>query len=149
MLERFQKFSYVMSEIYRYWHKIASDEMSKWGLKGPYAVYLTTIYQHKNGITSAQLCESCARDKSDVSKAVSLMEEKGLIKRESIKDNLYRALLKLTDEGKKAAESICKRAELAVEKASKGISKEERQSFYKTIYRIVDNLQVISEEGLS
>ena len=54
MLNRFERFSLAISEIYRYWHKIAADEMEKYGLKGPYAVYLTAMYRYKDGITSTQ-----------------------------------------------------------------------------------------------
>lgn len=148
MISRFERFSSAISEISRYWHKIAADEMTKYGLKGPHAVYLITMYRYSDGITSAQLCELCRRDKSDVSRAISVMEEKGLIKREGVNQNLYRALLKLTDEGRTAAEHICERARIAVETAGTGISDEHRIIFYETLELIASNLQTISEEGL-
>ncbi len=145
MVSRFERFSYAISEIHRYWHKIAADEMEKCGLKGPYAVYFTAMYRYPEGITSAQLAEVCSRDKSDVSRAMSLMERKGLVTKEG---PLYRALLKLTDEGKKVAEFINQKAGQAVELGGKGLSDEDRKTFYETLELIVSNLQAISQKGL-
>lgn len=148
MVERFERFSYAIFEISRCWHKIAADEMERYDLKGPYATYLTTMYRHADGITAAKLCELCGKDKSDVSRAMSVMEQKGLVKREGVNQNLYRALLKLTDEGKTAAEHVRERAALVVEVAGKDLSDENRAVFYETLERIVSNLREISREGL-
>lgn len=145
MVSRFERFSFALSEIYRYWHKIASDEMEKCGLKGPYAVYFTALYRYPEGITSAQLAEICSRDKSDVSRAISLMEKKGLVTKEG---SMYRALLKLTEEGKKVAEFINEQAGKAVELGGKGLTVENREIFYHTLELIVSNLQIISQDGL-
>ena len=77
MIERFGRFSFAIFEITRHWHKLASDEMAKYGLKGPHATYLTTLYSFKDGITAPKLCELCGKDKADVSRMMSIMEEKG------------------------------------------------------------------------
>ena len=146
MVERFERFSYAISEISRYWHKIASDEMEKYGLKSPHAIYLTTMYHYEDGLHAARLGELCGKDKSDVSRMMSIMEKKGLVKREG--EGAYRALLKLTDEGKRAAEHVRARAIVAVEAAGKGITDENRQVFYDTLELIAANLAKISAAGL-
>lgn len=148
MVSRFERFSFAISEIYRHWHKIAADEMAKYGLKGPYAVYFTAMSRFPEGITSAQLAEVCSRDKSDVSRAISIMEKKGLVKKEGSNRTLYRALLKLTEEGKIAAAHVNERAAVAVELGGRGLTDENREIFYETLEHIVANLQVMSEEGL-
>lgn len=38
MLERFERFLSAISEIDRYWHKIAGDEMARYGLSGFFRV---------------------------------------------------------------------------------------------------------------
>lgn len=148
MVDRFQRFSYAISELSRYWHKIASDEMEKYGLKGAHAVYFTTLYRMPEGITAAQLSEICGRDKADVSRAISIMEEKGLAIKEGGAKNQYRALLKLTDAGRQAAQQIGARAELAVELGGQGLTPEHREIFYTAMEQIVSNLQTLSENGL-
>lgn len=145
MVSRFERFSFAISEIHRYWHKIAADVMESRGLKGPYAVYFTALYRYPEGVTSAQLAELCSRDKSDVSRAISLMEKQKLVTKEG---STYRALLKLTDEGKALAEFINEKAGLAVELGGRGLSDENREVFYQTLELIVSNLEAISQEGL-
>lgn len=148
MIDRFEKFSFAIFEITRYWHKLASDEMAKYDLKGPHATYLTTLYRFEDGITAPQLSELCGKDKADVSRMVSIMEKKGLVIKESVGKNMYRGLLKLTDEGKKAARQVRGRAALAVEMAGNGLSDEDRDVFYKSLDLITNNLRTLSEDGL-
>lgn len=147
MIDRFERFSFAIFEISRCWHKIAADEMEKYGLKGPHSVYLIAMYRYPEGITATQLCELCGRDKADVSRMMSIMEEKGLVKREG-GQNRYRGLLKLTEAGKAAAEHVRERVRLAVEMGGKGLSDEKRAVLYETIELIASNLREISKEGL-
>jgi len=122
--------------------------MIKYGLNGSYAFYLAAMQRYSEGITAAQLCEICDKDKAAVSRAVAEMERRGLIMREASGENLYRALLKLTEEGKRAADFICRRATLAVETAGKGLSEADRKTFYEALELIAGNLQIISKNGL-
>lgn len=148
MLDRFERFSLSMFEITRHWHKITSDEMEKYGLKGPHSVYLLALHQHPEGVTAAQLVELCGRDKADVSRMVSIMEQKGLVAREGAAKNMYRNLLKLTEEGSTAAEFVCRRIRVAVELASKGLDDISRKVFYEALELITGNLRQISASGL-
>lgn len=148
MLDRFERFSFAISEISRCWRKLASEEMLKYGLKSPHATYLTTIYKYPQGITVPQLCEVCGKDKSDASRMLAILEEKGLVKKQSVDGSMYRGLLVLTDEGKTAAEHICKRASLAVDMAGKDLTDETRAIFYKALESIVSNLRELSRKGI-
>lgn len=145
MVDRFEKFTLALTELQRYWHKIAADEMARYGLKGPHALYLVTMFRYEDGITAAQLCEICDRNKADVSRAVSLMEQQGLVIREG---DQYRALLKLTETGRQAAQQVRERARLAVEIGGKGLTDERRTAFYETLTLIASNLKSISQTGM-
>ena len=146
MVDRFQRFTFSMFEISRCWHKLASEVMAEYDMKGPYAIYLVELMQNPQGLTAAQLCELSARDKADVSRAVSIMEEKGLIERE--KGNSYRAKIFLTNSGLEAAEYICSRAAKAVELAGKDISDQDRIVFYQALSSITENLRTLGQQGL-
>lgn len=148
MITRFEKFSYAISEIHHYLHKISADEMQNYGLKGPYAVYLTALYRYEEGITAARLCEVCRRNKADVSRAMAAMEEQGLVKKEYNGNNVYRALLKLTDKGVEAAEHVRERACAAVAIVGNGLTDDRREVFYDALELIVSNLQSISKNGI-
>lgn len=145
MIDRFEKFSAAISEISRYWHKIAADEMERYELKGPYAVYFTTLSRFSEGITAAKLGELCSRDKADVSRAVATLEKKELVAKEGTN---YRAILKLTEQGRRVAEQINKKAEAAVAFGGMGLTDEQRESFYSALDRITANLQELSKKGL-
>lgn len=148
MVERFERFSLAISEISRHWHKLTAEEMEKYGLKGTHSVYLLTMARFPDGITAPQICELCGKDKSDVSRMMSIMEKKGLVTKEGIHQNLYGGVFKLTDEGKDAAEQVKKRASLAVEFAGKDLTDESRKVFYNALESIAANLREISRVGL-
>jgi len=145
MVERFERFSLAISDISRYWHKIAAEEMEKYDLKGTHSIYLTVLYRYPEGVTAAKLCELCGRDKAEVSRTLAIMEKKGLVSKAG---NSYRALLYLTDTGKLAAEHVRQRAALAVEVAGKDLSDGHRKIFYSALESITYNLKTISEAGL-
>lgn len=149
MIGRFEKFTFAISEISRYWHKIAADEMAVYGLKGPYAVYLVTMARHPEGITAAKLCDLCDKNKADVSRAMRALEEKGLIYRQSDGHGAYRAKLFLTNEGTQAARHVKQLAETAVEVGGKGLTAQQRENFYSSLEIIAANLKTVSKTGLS
>jgi DNA-binding MarR family transcriptional regulator len=148
MVSRFERFSYAILAISKCWNKIAADEMKKYGLKGSYAVYIVTMLRYEEGITAARLGDLCSKDKADVSRAISVMEKKGLVIRECVNHNTYRALLKLTEEGKLAARQVQGRADIAVHLAGKNLTDEKRAVFYEALEDIASSLQILSEEGL-
>ena len=148
MVERFERFSFAILEIYRHWHKIAAEEMGTYGLKGAHATYLLAISRHEEGVTAPRLCELCGKDKSDVSRMVAILEEKGLVRKESVHQKGYGGRIKLTHAGESAAEQVRRRAALAVELAGKDLTEDKRQIFYEALEQIADNLRVISKEGL-
>lgn len=148
MVERFEGFSLAIAEISRCWHKLAAEEMERYGLKGAHSVYLLTMYRFPEGVAGPRLCELCGKDKADVSRMMSIMERKGLVKKEGVNQNLYRGVFKLTEEGRAAAEFVRQRAGLAVELAGKDLSEEDRAVFYRSLELITANLRQLSREGL-
>lgn len=148
MRTKYEQFLFVVSGLHRYIQKIERDEMEKYGYKGAYAQYLAAMSRYPKGVTSAQLCEICDKDKAAVSRIVAEMEAKGLVIREAENDTLYRAKLCLTDEGRRAADFVCRRAQAAVTEGGKGLEEEERRVFYKALDLISGNLEKISKEGI-
>lgn len=148
MVDRFERFTLSIFEITRYWHKISSDEMEKYGLKGPHCTYLAAMRRYPDGITAPQLGELCCKDKSDVSRMMNTLEKKGLVIKEGTNQNLYRGVYKLTEEGQKAADFVCERASLAVNIAGSDLTEENRRIFYESLELIAARLRELSKEGL-
>lgn len=148
MVDRFERFSLAISEISKYWHKLAAEEMAKYGLKGTHSVYILTMLKYPQGITAPQICELCGKDKADVSRMMTIMEEKGLVTKEGTNQKLYRGVFKLTDKGRQAAGLVLARASRAVEIAGKDLTEEKRKIFYEALESIVYNLRKLSVEGI-
>ncbi len=148
MIGRFERFTYAITEINRYWHKIAAEVMRQYGLKGPFAHYIITLYRYPDGVTSVELGELCDKNKADVSRAVAALEEKGLALRVDNNGSIYRAKIRLTEKGRLAAEHVQSLASRAVEAGGRGLTEERREQFYEALDRIVANLKRVSETGL-
>ena len=148
MVGRFERFSSAISERSRCWHRVANEAMKQYGMKGSYSVYFTAMSHFPEGVTAVHLVELCGRDKADVSRAMALMEQKGLVRRQNEGQKTYRARLQLTDTGKALADEINEKARAAVEYASRGLSEEKRQVFYEALALITANLQGLSREGI-
>ncbi len=148
MIGRFEIFTLALSEMLTSWNKIATDELKPFSLKGGYVVYLVALYKYSDGLTSANLCELCNKDKADVSRAVCEMEKKGIVERKNVTVNGYRAKITLTEKGKEITHALRERVKLAVEKGGEGLSDEQREKFYEALGVISENLKKISKEGL-
>lgn len=148
MVERFERFSLAITEISRSWRRLAAEEMEKYGLKGTHATYLTNIARFENGVTVPQLCELSGKDKSDASRMIAILEEKGFVEKKVVGGSLYRGLLVLTEKGRVAAEHVARRAGKAVAYAGKDLTDENRAIFYQALDSIVQNLKQLDQEGI-
>lgn len=146
MVERFEQFSYAISELHRYLNKITRDELEKYGLKGPHAIYLFVLYRYENGITGTELSELCFKNKADVSRAMSVFEEKGLMMRKGGAKNSYRAQIMLTESGKRVAEALHERAKVVIGEISAGLSEEKRHILYDSLELIATNMRGMLKE---
>lgn len=147
-IKRFEHFSLAIAEIYRYWHKLAAEELEPYGLKGAHATYLVAMHRHPEGIAVPELCEECGKDKSDASRMLSILEKKGMVTKQASGASRYRGLLFLTPEGQQAAQHVCRRASRAVELAGSNLTSEERDRFYLALDSITENLRRLSREGI-
>ena len=148
MLDRFERFSFAIMEISKYWHKLSADEMERHGLRSTHSVYLMTMVKHPEGLTAPQLCELCSRDKSDVSRMMRMMETQGLVTKESTHQRQYNGVFRLTPAGVAAADHVKQRAALAVELAGKDLTDENRAILYASLASVAENLRKLCKEGL-
>ena len=148
MISKYELFSSSVSCLYRDIQKIERNEMEKFGLKGPHAQCLLALSRYPEGITAAKLCEICEKDKAAISRSVAELEERGLLKRIERNGLRYRAVLKLTEEGKNAAGVVNEKARQAVEQAGAGLNDAQREVFYKVLAQIAENLHAICKDGL-
>lgn len=148
MTDRFERFSFALFEISRHWHRLSTEEMAPYGLKGTHSIYLLTLLKYPDGIAAPQLGELCGRDKSDVSRMMSILEQKGLVTKSGVHQNCYGGVFRLTQAGEAAAGHVRERASRAVALAGKDLTEQTREVFYEALESIARNLRVLSKEGI-
>lgn len=149
MVSKYELFSSCVSCMYHDIQKIERKEMAKFGLKGPHAHCLLAISKYPEGITAAQLCEICEKDKAAISRILAELEQEGMVNREFRNGTRYRASLTLTTKGKAAADAVDEKARLAVELAGEGLNDAQREVFYRVLAMIAGNLHTLCKQGLS
>lgn len=149
MIGRFEQFCSAIVSINRCIMKIERVEMAKLGLKGPHANCLLVMTRYPEGITAAQLCEICEKDKAAISRAIAELEQAGMVRRSDPDGKRYRAMLTLTETGTEVAAKVNRLVYQAVKQASDGYSAEERQTFVNVLGMIAGNLQNLCKEGLT
>ena len=145
MEERFETFTVLMTKISRYIHKIKSEEMSAFFLKGPHVSCLYYLYKEQT-LTAKALCDICEEDKGAVSRSVEYLEEDGYIACNSTAKKRYNAAFVLTEKGRDVAEKIAQKIDTVLDQAGKGLAQTERENMYKSLSLVCDNLQKICQK---
>lgn len=134
----FENFTVTVLKLNKLVHKIKNFEMQEYGLKTIHVMCGYYLNVHPEGLTAAELTKLTLEDKAAISRALKTLQEKGYIIYNS---NHYNAVIRLTDEGKKFADYISDKATKAVIAGSYDFTEEERNSFYKALNSIADNLE--------
>ena len=147
MISRYSKFTTLISNINRAINHIKSEEMQQFGLKSFHVSCLYYINRFEDGLTASELCNLCEEDKGAISRSIDFLESNGFVmyQNDDINKKKYRAKLFLTDKGKKVADRVNKITENAVEIGSKGLTQQERETLYKCLDIISNNLNKYCE----
>ena len=95
----------------------------------------TLLYQNK-------LCEELHKDKSNMTRILSVLEEKGLIEKIHAKENKKQVnQIKITQKGKEIRDMITPKIQVSREKYLDGISQDEMYACIKVLNKICDNLK--------
>ena len=144
---QFKEFCTRVTEINSTINEIKIKAARKMGLKGSHVMLLHELDKHSEGMTGADIAAILCLDKAAVSRSIAGLEEKHLV---SIDDSQsgkrYRAVIKLTPEGRKAAKMLENKSDSAVGAGAVAeFSDEQRQKFYYVLSQISQNLKAYSE----
>lgn len=142
MLNRFGAFVGGVTACYKYIQRIKSMEMTELGLKGTHAMCLFHLHRHGDGLTAAQLCQLCGEDKAAISRTLSELEARGYLHTPEHAGKKYRALLCLTQDGEAVAQRIDGLIAGWVSAGGDGLTREEREEFYRVLEHIAGNLKL-------
>ena len=143
MMDRYETFTILTSKIVRNVRKIKSFEMEEFNLKSPHVSCLYYLFKSENGLAAKDICDICEEDKAAVSRSLDYLENQGYIVCESKTEKRYNSLITLTEKGRRVGEIVAEKIDIAVQKASDGISEEKRVIFYECLTAISENLQKV------
>lgn len=143
MIERFENLTSGVSRIYKGIQRIKRQKMTELGLKGTQVMCIHYLSGYPDGITAAELSRICTEDKAAMSRTLAELEELNLIQylTDNVSEKKYRTPAKLTPKGNAYAEQINHLILQAVEKCGQDISEEEREVFYRVLFRIAENME--------
>lgn len=148
MIGRFEQFCTAISGIQHAIARIERVEMARYGLKGPHAQCMLVMARNPAGITAAELCGICEKDKAAVSRTLAELEGAGMITRMDPNGKRYRSRLYLTEKGSAVAGQVDDRVHQAVSQVSSGYDIRHREIFVEVLNMIAQNLQELCRNGL-
>ena len=141
MIQRFETFVTAITQINRSIQKLKAQEMADFGLKGTHVMCLFQLRKHPEGLTCAQLAQSCEEDKAAISRVLTDLRDKGLVASPEADGRRYRAAVTLTEAGQAISRRMDQKIIDAVQTAAQGYTPEERSIFYHVLLQVADNLQ--------
>lgn len=144
MEERFQLFTVLIAGISRSIYRIKTEEMSEFELRSSHVSCLYYLYK-RGSLTAREICDLCAEDKANISRAVKLLEEKGYVVCDSSGGKRYQSPLSLTESGKEIGKNIVEKIDRVLGVASEGLTEEERKIMYKGLSVVNKNLNMLCE----
>ena len=144
MFDRFETFVTAVNQINRCIQKIKTNEMKDFGLKGTHVMCLFQLRRHPEGLTSSELAHYCDEDKAAISRVISELEKKNLIRNRKVEETRkYKIPVVLTKEGHRVTDKMKDKITSAVSNASDGYTDEERDVFYDVLLKVAENLKQI------
>lgn len=148
MIGRFEQFCTAITNIQHSISRIERMEMEKYGLKGPHAQCMLVMARNPGGITAAELCITCEKDKAAISRTLAELEASGMITRVDPNGKRYRSRLYLTEKGSVVARQVEDRVHRSVSQISDSYDVENREIFVHVLDMIAVNLQELCKNGL-
>ena len=143
----YNRFTFLIDNIYKGVQKIKTAEMEKFGLKATFVSCLLYLYDNPSGLTAGQLVKLCDKDKAAVSRALSELSEGGYVRSLAEKDKKYNLPVVLTAAGLEAAEKVGDKVDEIFQRASRALRDDERENFYRYLENISSTLQKIIEKN--
>lgn len=149
LIERFEAFTTSVTKAYKCIQKIKLAETERMGLKANHVMYMYYLGKNPEGLIATELCKLCIEDKAAVSRTIVDLTKKGFVKPvESDSSRKYRTKIMLTQEGIEINKKFKEAIATAVSKASSDLNDADRENFYRILFNITDNLEMICESYL-
>ena len=140
-MNRFETFTGSIMELNRYLQKLKDIEMKPFGLRANHVMCLYYLGKNPQGLTVTQMAETCKEDKAAVSRCLSQLVERGLVRGDFPENKRsYRTRLTLTDAGQELVQKIYQKVDAAMVGGSSGLTDAQRENLYAAMEIIISNL---------
>jgi len=138
--DRLDEFSALMANASKSITKLKNKYMSSYGLSSTHTMCIRKLYSAPNGLTRTQISQKCELDKSQISRIINELSEKGYVWEGPARSN-YKKRVMLTDDGRRIAAEINSIVLNINKNVSGQISQEDITTFYKVFGEICENLK--------
>lgn len=146
--ERFFQFTRLVDGIHKDILKLRLDHAPAFGVKGVHVFWVYELLSHPEGLSAAELAASSQIDRSLISREIAALKKQGYIQTEAVEGKRsYNAKITLTDSGREAAEKISALGLEIQNRVSGEIGEKDLAIFYKTLAKIYNNLEKLTEES--
>ena len=140
-MNRFETFTGSILELNRYLQKLKDIEMKPFGLRANHVMCLYYLGKNPQGLTVTQMAETCKEDKAAVSRCLSQLVGRGLVRGDFPENKRsYRTRLTLTDAGQELVQKIYQKVDAAMVGGSSGLTDAQRDNLYAAMELIIKNL---------
>ena len=146
MINRFERFTTLITKIKRSIRSITKINMKEYGLTGNHVSVLYHLYLC-DFLTSKELTEKCDEDKATISRTITFLEEKDFINCKSKTKKRYNSPFFLTDKGKVVGKIVTEKVDGILSELSGCLTVEERIKFYKQLSHISKKLENLSNNS--
>ena len=147
MIQRFEEFVSLISNIHKDIQKIKQDGMKQFGLSGNHVMCLFYLAKHEEGLTAANLCQLMSVNKAAVSRTLAeLIEKEYVIYADQEEGKKYRAIVKLTEKGISVTEQIDGIIYEVVNEIGKDLEDKERNIMYRSLEIVSKNLDSLAKK---
>lgn len=141
MISRYSRFTTLISNINRAINHIKTEEMQQFGLKSFHVSCLYYINKFDDGLTATELCNLCEEDKGAISRSIDYLAKEEFVRCDyDDSKKKYRTKIFLTEKGKNIAKRLEEITDKAVDIGSEGLTNADRDSLYKCLDIISNNL---------
>lgn len=139
--ERYMIFTASVTGIAYSIQQIKNIALKPYGLKGRNVNCLFHLYRYGGGITLLELAKLCGEDKAAVSRSISDLRKMNYVTATSESGKNYRAKIRLTEDGARAAAHLDRCITEAVTSGGISMNEEERENFYRCLKNIDRDLE--------
>ena len=130
------EFPILFNKLTKNFNKKLGDFLVPYGLSKLHSFYMVCLYMHKKGLTLNQLNFMTGCDKANTSRAISDMEDKGIVVRSS-GDNEKKYKVMLTDKGINIGKDFVKSVKESIKRAFSSLTDKEVSVFHNVIFKLV------------